>query len=181
MTVLKPLLYKTVALKNGSSATLDWLKKSDLPEVVDALNSVIREDKYLLLTDEIVDMELERRWFRQAQETHMQYLVARVNGKVAGAANLEPHIGKRAHVAQLDIYLIKEFRDLGLGTLLIQELIDVAKKNGLKVVQLSTFATNKRAMHVYQKCGFKKCGKLTNDIKFANGAFTDRIMMELRL
>ena len=41
------MVCKTVKLKDGRTVTLDWLKESDLPELVEALNSVIREEKYL--------------------------------------------------------------------------------------------------------------------------------------
>jgi len=63
----------------------------------------------------------------------------------------------------------------------IKEFIEVAKRSGFEILQLSAFSTNKRAMHVYRKCGFKKCGKLTRDIKFADGTYADRVMMELLL
>ncbi len=57
------MLYKTAALKNGKLASLSWLDEADLAEVVAALNSVIREQKYLLQVHEITDLEAERRWF----------------------------------------------------------------------------------------------------------------------
>jgi len=60
------LLYKTVTLRNGQTASLSWLEEGDLPEVMEALNSVIREDKYLLMDKELTDMEAERRWFRES-------------------------------------------------------------------------------------------------------------------
>lgn len=37
------MVYKTVKLKDGRTAALDWIKEEDLPELVEALNSVIRE------------------------------------------------------------------------------------------------------------------------------------------
>jgi hypothetical protein len=41
------MVYKTVRLADGRTATLDWLREDELPEVIVALNSVIREGKYL--------------------------------------------------------------------------------------------------------------------------------------
>jgi hypothetical protein len=51
------MVYKTFGLRDKRVAILDWLNEDDLPEVVKTLNSVIREEKYLYLKDEIVDME----------------------------------------------------------------------------------------------------------------------------
>jgi len=39
------MVYKTFMLKDGRTASFDWLREEDLPEVVEALNSVIREGK----------------------------------------------------------------------------------------------------------------------------------------
>jgi L-amino acid N-acyltransferase YncA len=170
-----------VTLKNGQTASLSWLEEGDLPEVMEAINSVIREKKYLFMDKEIADLESERQWFEKSKEAGMLSLVARVDGKVIAGAGLSPFTGKRAHVAELGIYILKSYRNHGLGTLLIKEFIEVARKSRFEIIQLSAFSTNKRAMHVYRKCGFKECGKLTRDIKFSDGTYADRILMELLL
>ena len=175
------LLYKTVTLNNGQAASLSWLEEKDLLELVEVLNSVIREKTYLLMEQEITDLNSEREWFQKSREAGMRDLVAKVDSKLVGAASMSVFKGKQAHVAQFAIYIAKGFRNRGLGTILINELIDVARKSGVEVIQISAFSTNKRAVHVYQKCGFKRCGKLTRDVKFTDGTYADRIMMELLL
>jgi ribosomal protein S18 acetylase RimI-like enzyme len=70
---------------------------------------------------------------------------------------------------------------VGLGTELTKAFVEVAKEHGFEILRLSVFATNKRAFHVYKKCGYKECGKLSHDIKFLDGTYTDRILMELPL
>jgi len=111
----------------------------------------------------------------------MSYLVARVDGKLVGGASIHPRTEKRAHVAEYGIYIREGYRDSGLGTALTRELIETAKKQRLEILQLSVYATNKRAFHVYKKCGFRECGKLTRGIKFLDGTYTDIILMELPL
>ena len=175
------MAYMTVRLEDARMATLDWLKEDELAEVTEALNSVIREGKYLFMNSEITDMEEERRWFEHGTTEGMRYLVARVDGRVIGGASVHPHTDKRAHVAEYGIYIREGYRDLGLGTALTKELVEIAKKQGLEVLQLSVYATNKRAFHVYKKCGYRECGRLTRDIKFLDGTYTDRILMELPL
>jgi len=176
--VAKLLAYKDACLKNGQTVSLSWLEFGDLSEVMEAINSVIQEDKYLLMDMEITDLESERRWFRESQIIGTRSLVARVDGKVVGGAGLTPFTGKRAHIAEFGIYIVKSHRDMGLGTLILKEFIEIAKKSQFETIQLSAFSNNKRAIHVYRKCGFKKCGKLTSDIKFADGSYADRILME---
>jgi len=175
------VLYKTVRLKDGRTATLDWLREDELSEVVEALNSVIREGKYLFMNNEITDMEEEHRWFERAAREGMRYLVAKVDGRVVGGASIHPHTEKRAHVAEFGIYIRRGYRNLGLGTTLTKEFIQIGKKEGLEILQLSVYATNKRAFHVYKKCGYRESGRLTRDVKFLDGTYTDRILMELLL
>jgi RimJ/RimL family protein N-acetyltransferase len=175
------MVYKTVKLKDGRTATLDWLKEEDLPEVVEALNSVIREGKYLFMNNEVTDMEEELRWFERGTKAGMLYLVARVDDKLVGGASIHPRTDKRSHVAEYGIFLRDGYRNLGLGTILTETFIEIAKQRGFETLQLSVYATNERAFHVYKKCGYKKCGKLTRDIKFLDGTYTDRILMELLL
>jgi RimJ/RimL family protein N-acetyltransferase len=175
------MVYKTVRLADGRTAVLDWLKSDDLPPVVEALNSVIREGRYLFMNNEITDMEEERRWFEQGTKEGMHYLVAWVDGKVAGGASIHPQHEKRKHVADFGISLRESYRNVGLGTILIKEFIEIAKKQGIEILQLSVYATNQRALHVYEKCGYKECGRLTRDIKFLDGTYADRILMEFLL
>ena len=175
------MVYKTVTLLDGRTATLDWLKEEELPEVTEALNSVIREGKYLFMNYEITDMEEESRWFERGTKGGMRYLVARVDGRVVGGASIHPNTEKRTHVADYGIYVRDGYRNLGLGTILTKELIEIAKKQELEILQLSVYATNERAFHVYEKCGYRKCGRLTRDIRFLDGTYTDRILMELPL
>lgn len=175
------MVYKVVQLADGQTASLDWLKVEDLPEVMSALNSVIREGKYLFVNNEIQGMEEEQWWFEGGQKRDMHYLVARLSGKVVGGASIYPKPHKSAHVAEFGIFIVKEHRNLGLGTAMTSALIETAAKCGFEIVQLSVYANNTQAFCVYKKCGFKEAGRLTNDIKFADGTYSDRILMELPL
>jgi L-amino acid N-acyltransferase YncA len=169
-----------MSLTNGQSALLSWVEKEDIPQINEVLNSIIREEKYWLDEKELTNVETEQ-YIEMGNRTGMHYLVARIKGKIVGGAVLSPGTGKEAHVAQFCVFIHKDFRDSGLGTILTKELIEVAEKSGLESVQLFAFSTNKRAIHVYKKCGFETCGKLTRGIKFSNGTYTDKIIMELLL
>jgi len=174
------LLHKVVNLTNGQSASLSWVEKEDIPQIIEVLNSIIREEKYWLDEKELTNLETEQ-YIEMGNKTGMRYLVAGIEGKIVGGAVLSPGNGKEAHVAQFSVFIHKDFRGLGLGTILTKELIEVAEISGLESVQLFVFSTNKRAIHVYKKCGFKICGKLSRDIKFSDGTYADRIIMELLL
>jgi RimJ/RimL family protein N-acetyltransferase len=168
-------------LTDCRKATLNWLKKEDMPEVTKVLNDVIKEGIYLFMNNEITDVGQQLEWFEHRTKEGMRYLVARVEGKVVGGASIHPKSDKHAHIASYGVFIHKDYRNLGLGTALTKELIEIAKKMELEILQLSVYSTNKRAINVYQKCGFKEAGRLKNGIKFSDGTYSDEIIMELHL
>ena len=100
---------------------------------------------------------------------------------MVGGASIHPKTDKHSHIASYGIFIHKSYRNLGLGTALTKEFVEIAKKRGLEILQLSVYSTNKRAINVYQKCGFKEAGRLKSGIKFPDGTYTDEIIMELLL
>jgi len=175
------MVYKAVELTDGRKATFDWLTKKDALEIVEVLNDVIKEDRYLFLNSPITDMEKQLEWFERRTKEGMLYLTARVDGKLVGGATLSPQTDKHRHVGSYGIFIGKNHRNLGLGTLLTKEFVEIAKKHELEILQLTLYASNERAFHVYKKCGFKEVGRLTKGIKFLDGTYTDEIIMELPL
>jgi RimJ/RimL family protein N-acetyltransferase len=133
------------------------------------------------MNSEITDMEEERRWFEPGTKAGMRYLVARVDDKVVGGASIHPQTDKRAHVAEFGISIREGYPNTGIGSALTAELIEIAKQPEFEILQLSVCATNKRALHVYKKCGFKESGRLTRDIKFFDGTYSDTVLMQLSL
>jgi RimJ/RimL family protein N-acetyltransferase len=175
------MVYKTVELTDGRKATLDWLTKEDALEIVEVLNEVIKEGRYLFLNDPITDMEKQLEWFEQRTKEGMLYLTARVDGELVGGATLNPKTDKHRHIASYGIFIGKNHRNLGLGTLLTREFVEIARKREFEILQLTVYATNERAFHVYKKCGFKEAGRWTRGVKFLDGTYTDEIIMELPL
>ncbi len=175
------MVYKTIDLADGRKVALDWLKKADISEVVDVLNEVIEEDRYLFMNNPIIDMQRELEWFERATKDGMLYLTARIDGKFVGGASIHPQTDKHSHIASYGIFISKDHRNLGLGTLLTKEFVEIAKEHGLEILQLSVYAANERAFNVYKKSGFEQAGRLTKGIKFHDGTYADEILMELLL
>jgi len=59
---------------------------------------------------------------------------------------------------------------------MMKTLIEQADMMGLKILTLTVFATNKRAIHVYQKVGFKETGRILKGI-YRKGKYLDRVIM----
>ena len=84
-------------------------------------------------------------------------LVAEKGGKIVGAIwsrimNDYGHIAD--DVPSIAISLYKEYRNQGIGSDLLKQMLDLLKEKGYKSVSLSVQKAN-YAMRMYQKAGFK--------------------------
>lgn len=109
------------------------------------------------------------------------YLVAEHGGAIVGHAFLEPlSLKSLCHVAQLSICVHKGWQEKGIGTALLNKLIEWAKgSQTIEKIELSVRATNSRAINLYKKMQFVEEGRLKNRIKIKCGHYIDDILMAL--
>lgn len=108
------------------------------------------------------------------------YFVAELNGHLAGHAFLEIlPLQSLKHIAQLNIAVHKRFQNRGIGTLLMNRIIEWAKESKLiEKIELNVRASNTRAIALYKKMGFFEEGCLTHRVKTITG-YIDDILMSL--
>ena len=97
---------------------------------------------------------------------------------IIGAAGLTVNPNHRTrHSGSIGIMIHKDYQNNGVGTVLINALIDVADKWLMLVrIELSVFEDNERAIHLYEKFGFKKEGiKHLSGIR--NGRYENEYLM----
>jgi len=175
------LIQDRYKLADGRVVTFDELKEHDLPELVPVYNSIIEEGIYFIRSEGLPDFEAAREWYQKRVEAGMIYIVARVNNEFIGGASLEPRGGKASHVGFFIIYLKRGFRNLGIGTRLINRIIDVARQKNFEIIELYALASNKQAIRLYKRFGFREAGRIKKGVKFQNGTYTDEISMTLHL
>lgn len=100
------------------------------------------------------------------------------DGTVIGAAGLhvEPNPRMR-HVGGVGLFVHKDYQNAGVGTALLKTLLDLADNWLMLVrVELTVFADNERAIHLYEKLGFEKEG-LKRMTTVRDGKYADEYMM----
>ena len=106
----------------------------------------------------ILDDESLQVYIRNFGQMHDdRCLVAEVGDKIVGAIwsrimNDYGHIAD--DVPSIAISLYKEYRNLGIGTDLLRQMLELLKADGYKSVSLSVQKAN-YAMRMYQKAGFR--------------------------
>ncbi len=112
-------------------------------------------------------------------------LVALDNNRIVG--HLQISIGTsppfRA-TGDLFIYLHKDYQDyqnLGLGAALMSGGIRAARDRHLHRVELTVVADNRRAVHLYEKVGFRREGVKRENYLGEDGKYHDEIIMGILL
>lgn len=163
-------------------------KKS--PQEVELRYSDLSDGKYLKqwLLDPTVS-----RWFPMYDEMEIDDAVARwigfsrykcsltavKNGIPCGVCTLylQPY-RKLAHQCEFGIIVAPEERGKGVGTLLINNLMHLAKENfHIELLHLQVYAENP-AIHLYHRLGFREFGRQTHWIKENDGFYVGRVFME---
>jgi ribosomal protein S18 acetylase RimI-like enzyme len=70
-------------------------------------------------------------------------------------------------IPEVSIALARGQRERGLGTQLLQALLDLARANGLAKLSLAVEQANLRAQHVYEKLGFVRVAATAEDYTMA--------------
>lgn len=97
--------------------------------------------------------------------------------KVIGSAGLTVFQNRRRHSGAMGIMVHKDYQNKGIGSALMKTILDLSDNWLMLVrVELTVFEDNERAIHLYEKFGFKIEGtKLFATIR--DGRYVDEIMM----
>ena len=95
----------------------------------------------------------------ELQSRNSKYLVAIFNNEIIGFAGIKIMIDE-ADI--MNIVTKKIYRNQGVGTLLLHEMILLCEKSNLKFLSLEVNEINKSAIHLYENFGFEKVGSRKN-------------------
>jgi RimJ/RimL family protein N-acetyltransferase len=172
-------IIKTFTAKDGRKVILRTPKWEDLDDFLEAINSLVDEGVDILRTQRVSrDEEIDwlSRVLSHMERGEMVYLVAEVDGKVEGLCEMSKRNGRESHVGVIGIAIKRGFREASIGTEMMKTLIEHAPLMGVKVLTLTTFATNKRAFHVYEKVGFVETGRIPRKF-FKDGNYVDEVIL----
>ena len=103
-------------------------------------------------------------------------------GELVGSGAVSSVSGRTrfAHRKELAITVRKDYWGKGIGTELMNLLVDFCKKSGTEVLELQVRSDNERAIGLYKKFGFEKIGTYKKFFKI-NGEDIDADFMNLYL
>lgn len=159
---------------------------SDTPALVDYLMAIFSEPGLHLTTppgEYRITLEEEQAYIQShLASQNSVLLIAEVEGRVSGMLRCDG--GSRwatRHTTSLGMTVGRDFRNKGIGKLLIQAAIAWAKSTGVvRRIELSVYANNPRAIHLYEKMGFSIEGRRRESYRY-EGQYVDDYVMGLLL
>jgi len=121
-----------------------------------------------------------RNWIEKILENNKEKLiVAESRGQIVGMIVFRSKSTKRlSHTRSFTAMVKKEYRNQGIGKLLIKELLNWAEHNTLiEKVSLGVLSTNQRAIELYKSMGFVEEGRKIKKVKFSDDLYVDDILM----
>jgi ribosomal protein S18 acetylase RimI-like enzyme len=175
---------------NNKRITIRELKPSDIRNVSkfqDFINSLVKEDA-MILRNKRVSLKEETEWLKNKikaiRKNKAVSLMDETNRIIIGTAEVVlRRIGRQSHVADFIISIRKGYRGIGLGKYLMVEIIKLAKKKlkpKPKIISLGVMPSNKPAIKLYRKFGFKKVALVPRQFQY-KGKLHDEIIMLLYL
>lgn len=168
---------KKVQLRTGTSVTIRPMVKEDADKLYAFFSRVPREDR-LFLRDDVSLREVTDAWARELDYEKVLPLVAEVGGNIVGDATLHRRkLGWTSHVGKVRLVVEKDYRGKGLGTALMEELINIAKKAGLELLVAEIMANQTAALAAFKRLGFEKEAVFYNYVKDQAGEERHLVVM----
>ena len=162
--------------------TIRYPQDGDAPALLAFINALSAERTFVLLQGEQLTLEQEEEWLRARLEElaagDLVHLVVVAGDRVVGSAGVSRGKGIDRHVGTLGIALSADFRGLGLGSRLLQAVLEEAelRLDGLHLIQLHVFGNNELAFRLYEKHGFIEFGRLPGGV-LHRGQYVDGVSM----
>lgn len=175
---------KLIVTKKNKRILLRLPQREDVDEILQFINELAKEDTFITINQKLTGKE-EKKYLAERikaiKEKNGFNLLAVYENKIIANGGVDRQGNRQKHLGELGISISQGFRDEGLGSELMKELINLAKSFlKLKIVYLKVFGNNARAIHFYQKFGFKECGRIPGGI-FYKKKYVDDVIMCLEL
>jgi len=136
---------------------------------------LIREPDEVKLT-----LEQEKSFIQsRAEDPRELLLIAEINGEHVGNCSVMSMGSYRryAHRCEIAVALYQKYCNSGIGTMLLESALAVAKELGYEQAELEVISDNEQAVSLYEKLGFKKYGTFPKNMKYSDGTYADAYWM----
>lgn len=170
-----------VHCKNNFSWKVRSTRIDDVEKLLEFIPLLDSETKFMLRSPDEFQMTLieEIEYINRKIDGEKDlFLVAEVKDNIVGIINFTgSNLKYYKHQGKFAMGVIKEFWGNGIGSSLIEEMINWCDKNEILRITLEVLETNILAINLYKKFSFEVEGILRKDSYHGNGKYLDSFIM----
>jgi RimJ/RimL family protein N-acetyltransferase len=172
---------KTIKLKDGSAVTLRPLRASDEKSFHEFFQAVPEQER-MFIKHRVTDLAVIRDWCRNIDLGRNLPLLALHGNQIIGDATLHQQLGGwKRHVGRVSVLVHPQFRNRGLATRLVHEIVDIARHSGLERVEAEFIGEQAAAIKLFAMLGFSELLRLEDYVKDMQAIAHDYVLMSLDL
>jgi len=165
-----------VTLPDGLRVCLRPLVPQDKDALVAFFKSLSPDDLQYFRSN-VADASVVAGWAEEVDYSKVFPLVAVLGDHLVGNSTLHLGSGFTRHIAEIRVFLVKEFRRRGIGSAMIKAQIEVARKIGLHQLVAEIVESRPQVVHAFEHLGFERQAVLRDQFMTPDGDTLDSIVM----
>ena len=182
LTVLKEFPKEVLLSGNNLQVSIRPLAPGDAVELLAFFSRIPEEDRFFLKED-VTSPEVISTWAEEIDYNRVVPLVGLLDGEIVADATLHRHrAGARRHIGEIRVVVDPRYRHMGLGTLMIREVVDIAYDNAMDGLIFELVEGNEdNAIALAKSLGFQELTSLPSFVKDLEGRPHDLVLLQLPL
>jgi len=181
MVTKQDLIYRQVfTLRDGARILIRPLTLDDRQALIDLFAPLSSEDlRYM--RHNVTDSQVISQWVDGMDYSKVFPLVAVFGSRIVGLASLHLNLGPARHRAEVRVFLPKDFRHRGVGSRLLQGLVELAKRHNLYMIEAQIPSDQTPIIRSFQNLGFEPKTVFDDYFMLPDGDLRDVTHLILRL
>jgi L-amino acid N-acyltransferase YncA len=169
---------KLIYLKNDKRIMLRFLNGGDRQDLISLFQEASDEDLRFFKHD-LKNLKLLNHWLDHIHSPRLLALVAvdLENNQLVAAVTLLRGKYSAKHIGEIKIFISKPFRNLGLGSRMLDELIHMAAQENLHWLKAEVIADQKHVIQAFRSKGFQTRATLEDFFIRKDGVTHDMVLM----
>jgi phosphinothricin acetyltransferase len=167
-------------LKDGAYVLLRPMVAKDYSRLMEFYSAVSDEDlRYF--RDYVKQTGVVQAWCENLDYGSVLPVLALVKERVVGCASLHFNERSKRHVAEMRLFLSKDYRKRGLGMKMSRTLIELARKQGMHVLVAEVVSDRTDVVKAFETLGFRQKAILDDHFMMPDGEARDVVLLTLSL
>lgn len=171
------IIAKEGKLKDGTIIKIRPMVKEDADALVNFFKN-LPDDLLLFVRHDVRDESVVRSWAKQLDYKRVFPLLAFADNKIIADVTLHRvPFGWKRHLGKVRIVVSPQYQKLGLATLMLNEIVDLAAEFGLEKLWAEVPLDSRGAIAAFKNAGFSCKAVIEDLIKDKEGRNADILIM----